>query len=151
VRDVITEGLSQRAEAKIKVRQPLASVTVPAEVAETYHDILAEELNVKEVKFAGKAVKLNVELTDDLKAEGAMRDLVRQVQNLRKTAGLNVDDRIVLHIESADALVQRAVADFADVIQQETLAVNLANEPQEHQAIAKIEGVPVTVSLTKAK
>ena len=150
VRDVITEGLSQRAEAKVKVRQPLASVTVP-DLPEVYRDILAEELNVKEVKFGGKAVKLDTELTDDLKAEGAMRDLVRHVQNLRKTAGLNVDDRIVLHIESADALVQRAVSEFADTIKQETLAVELASEAQEHQATAKVEGVPVTVSLSKAK
>lgn len=150
VRDVITEGLSQRAEAKIKVRQPLASVTV-TDLPEVYRDILAEELNVKEVKFGGKAVKLDIEITEDLKAEGAMRDLVRQVQSLRKTAGLNVDDRIVLHIESADALVQRAVADFAETIKQETLAVEMAGDTQEHQATAKIEGVPVVVSLAKAK
>lgn len=150
VRDVITEGLSQRAEAKIKVRQPLASVTV-TDLPEVYRDILAEELNVKEVKFGGKSLKLDTELTEELKAEGAMRDLVRHVQNLRKNAGLNVDDRIVLAIESADTLVQRAVATFTETIKQETLAVELTSDTQEHQATAKVEGVQVALSLTKAK
>lgn len=150
VRDVITALLSQRAMAKIKVRQPVAKVTVPDGIPQSYAEIIAEESNAKEVVF-GRMTDLDTELTEELKAEGAMRDLVRHIQNLRKTSGLNVDDRIVLHIESADALVQRAVADFAETIKQETLAVEMADGIQEHQATAKIEGVPVVVSLTKAK
>lgn len=148
VRDVITEGLAQRAAAKIKVRQPLASVTVP-DLPQEYREILAEELNVKEVVFKGKKVVLDITLTDDLKAEGMMRDLVRHVQNLRKTSGLNVDDRIVLHVESGSTLVQQAVADFGDVIKQETLAVELSDEPQEHHAPVKIDGLEVAISLSK--
>jgi isoleucyl-tRNA synthetase len=149
VRDVITEGLSQRAANKVKVRQPLASVTVP-KLPVAYRDILAEELNVKEVKFTGKEVKLDVTMTDELKAEGVMRDLVRYVQNLRKTSGLNVDDRIVLHVGSADTLVQRALTDFGDLLRQETLANEFASDPQEYTVVAKVEGVEVTVSLSKA-
>ena len=150
VRTVITEGLAQRAAAKVKVRQPLAGITVP-KMPEAYADILTDELNVKKVKFSGKAVKLYTKLTDELRAEGVMRDLVRHVQNLRKTSGLNVDDRIVLHIESGDALVQEAVANFGDVIKQETLAVELSNQTQEHFVDAKVEGVTVKLSLTKSK
>jgi isoleucyl-tRNA synthetase len=150
VRDVITEGLAQRAAAKVKVRQPLAAVAVP-KLPKAYEDILAEELNVKKVEFGAKEVKLDITMTDALKAEGAMRDLVRHVQNLRKTAGLSVDDRIVLQIESADTLVQRALADFGEVVKQETLAVEMTSEPQDNVAKAKVEGVEVTISLSKAK
>ncbi len=150
VRDVITEGLAQRAAAKIKVRQPLAGVSVP-KLSKAYADILADELNVKTVKFGVKAVKMNTKLTDELRTEGVMRELVRYVQNLRKTSGLNVDDRIVLHIESGDALVQEALAGFGDVIKQETLAVELSGEPQEHAVDAKVEGVAVKLSLTKSR
>lgn len=148
VRDVITEGLAQRAAAKVKVRQPLMKVTVP-KLPTAYRDILAEELNVKQVVFAGEQIVLDTVLTDDLKAEGVMRDLVRHVQNLRKTSGLNVDDRIVLHIQSADTLIQRAVDDFGDVLKQETLAVELSPQPQEHHASAKIDGVEIAISLSK--
>jgi isoleucyl-tRNA synthetase len=149
VREIITEGLSQRATAKVKVRQPLANVIVPT-VAADYADILAEELNVKKVVFKGDDVVLDLTLTDDLRAEGAMRDIVRHIQNLRKTSGLNVDDRIVLHIESADLLMQRAVKEFGDVIAQETLATQLSPSQQEFAATAKIDGVEVDLSLSKA-
>jgi isoleucyl-tRNA synthetase len=148
VRDFITEGLAIRATEKLKVRQPLASVTVP-EVAEEYRDILAEELNVKAVNFGGKAVKLDTTMTEELKAEGVARDLVRTIQNLRKTSGLNVEDRIVLHVKSADAIVKRALVDFKDVIAAETLATTWADDPQEHAATAKVEGAEVVVSLSK--
>ncbi|HSX37064.1 MAG TPA: isoleucine--tRNA ligase, partial [Patescibacteria group bacterium] len=50
VREYIATGLALRAEAKVKVRQPLASVTVPS-VSHHYLDVIAEELNVKEVKI----------------------------------------------------------------------------------------------------
>ena len=158
VRDVINEGLSQRASAGVKVRQPLQSVTVGGAqeaLGEDYDElvpIVLEELNVKEFATtkAGEAVLLNLELTDDLKAEGAMRELVRHIQNLRKTSGLNVEDRIVLHVQSDDELVTRAMQQFGDTVLQETLATKLADEPQEHAADVKVDGAQATVSLQKA-
>lgn len=163
LRDTITIGLAQRADAKIKVRQPLASVKISGanvaflgdkKVGEQYAAILLEELNVKKYSLAKGSntitVELDVKLTDDLKAEGLMRDLVRHIQNLRKTAGLQVDDRITLHITSADPLVAQAVERFSRIIQQETLATKLTTEPQEHRADAKIDGREVEVSISKA-
>jgi isoleucyl-tRNA synthetase len=48
VREIVTVGLSLRADAKIKVRQPLSYITVP-NIPEDYVSIIAEEVNVKEV------------------------------------------------------------------------------------------------------
>jgi isoleucyl-tRNA synthetase len=158
VRDVINDGLSQRAAAGVKVRQPLASVTVNGASTKLGEDeaellpIILEELNVKECKTTqgGEGVALDLELTDDLRAEGAMRELVRHIQNLRKNSGLNVEDRIVLHVQSDDDLVNRALQQFGDTVLQETLATKLANEPQEHEATVKVDGAHATVSLQKA-
>ncbi|HTE21423.1 MAG TPA: isoleucine--tRNA ligase [Candidatus Limnocylindria bacterium] len=147
-REVIAEGLRQRAEAKVKVRQPLASLTVP-DMPKEYLDIVAEEVNVKEVEI-GKAVKLDTKLTDSLRAEGVMRDLVRQIQSLRKSADLQVDDRITLHIESDDPLIQQAVKEFGKTIQQETLAKELTDKPQTHKTEVKLDGAAVKLSLEKA-
>lgn len=164
-RTAITLGLAERAQNGMKVRQPLASVTVwgapgsmiAPDLKDEFTAIIAEELNVKKVLYAtGKkdasafTVALDLALTPGLKAEGAMRDLVRHIQNLRKTAGLDVDDRIVLQIASKDPLVRRALADFGDVIRQETLATELRDTPQKHRASAKVEGAFVEISLQKA-
>ena len=148
-RSIINEGLSARAEAKLKVRQPLASVTVP-QVGEEFAGIIAEELNVQQVKFHNdQDVILDTELTPELKAEGAMRDLVRHIQNLRKNSGLNVDDRIVLNVQAADELINRALTTFADAIKQETLAKEIASEKQEFEATVKIEGAEAVISIKK--
>lgn len=157
VREVINDGLSQRAAAGVKVRQPLASVTVQGASSVLGEDeaellpIILEELNVKAVNTTseGEGVTLDLTLTDELKAEGVMRELVRHIQNLRKTSGLNVEDRIVLHVHSDDPLVQRALADFGGDIAAETLAKDMVAEPQEHKATVKIDGAEATVSLTK--
>lgn len=166
LRDVITEALAKRAAAKIKVRQPLQKLTVctakqpTADFVEALKLIVAEEVNVKEVVFKkAKGIaeaanhtelELDTTITDTLKAEGLMRDLVRHIQNLRKTAGLQVDDRIMLTIESSDVLVQRAVADFGGIIKQETLALELNDKPGEHTTHVKIDGTEVMISLQKA-
>lgn len=159
VREVINEGLSQRAAAGLKVRQPLTAVTVGGAEKALGEDkaelvpIILEELNVKEFKTGktGNKVTLDTKLTEELKAEGAMRELVRHIQNLRKTAGLNVDDRIVLHVASESPLVTRALRDFGEVVKQETLAVELAAKVQEHKADVKVDGEVVQLSLTKSK
>ena len=51
-------------------------------------------------------VALDLALTDDLRRRGLLRDVVRQVQDLRKSSGFDVADRIVLHLEGLDDLAE---------------------------------------------
>jgi len=165
VREVINEGLSQRAAAKIKVRQPLVEVTVSGapksfdieddQLRIHYVDIVCEELNVKQfwINTHDTPVKvvLNLDITPELKREGLMRELVRQVQTARKAAGLNVDDRIVLRVVSDDAEVLQTLEDHADTIKSETLATSLnESEPSAYTVEVTVDGYTVTVMLAKA-
>jgi isoleucyl-tRNA synthetase len=150
VRDYVTQGLSLRAAAKLKVRQPLASVTVPR-LGEfvNFEDILKDELNVKGIKI-GKELELDTELTPDLKREGLMREVIRNVQTARKAAGLNVDDRIELVLSTDDAELAAAVKEHADEIKAETLATELAHDgDKSYSTEVKVEGKTLTVKLAK--
>ncbi len=122
VRSYVNEGLSLRAKAGLKVRQPLASVTVPSlgEHVE-FTPILVDELNVKTVKV-GQVVAIDETLTPALKREGHMREVVRHVQSARKSAGLNVDDRIILVLKTDDSELQKAIDEHQVTIDAETLA-----------------------------
>jgi isoleucyl-tRNA synthetase len=150
VREYVNLGLSIRAKERTKVRQPLASVTVPSlGKFVNFEDILTEELNVKEVK-QGKELSLDLEITPELKREGLMREVVRHVQNARKNAGLNVDDRIVLALVTDDQELQKAIGEYRETIMSETLAEELGEAGYDYETDLKVEGAPLKVSLQKA-
>lgn len=151
VREYVNAGLSIRAKERLKVRQPLASVTVP-ELGEfvDFEDILTEELNVKQVKVGGEELVLDLVVTPELKREGMMRDVIRHVQNARKQAGLNVDDRIQLSVTSDDTELQKAVAEHKATIVAETLAEDLSDVAYDYEVVAKVDEVEVKISLQKA-
>jgi isoleucyl-tRNA synthetase len=153
VREYINEGLSQRAAAGVKVRQPLQQVSL-SKVSEHFKSIISEELNVKEVIWGkpNSKVVMDTTLTDELKVEGLMRELVRNVQNARKNAGLNVEDRIDLSVESDNEQINKAIQQHNDTIKMETLALSLnsGTAAGTHTESVKLDGEPVTITLKKA-
>jgi isoleucyl-tRNA synthetase len=150
VREYVNQALSLRAAAKLKIRQPLASVTVPTlGNAVDFKEILTEELNVKEV-LVGEEVTIDTELTDDLKREGLMREVIRHIQAARKEAGLNVDDRITLGLSTEDETLAAAIAEHQATIQAETLANTLTDSTEyEYSTSVSVEGAALNVSLQK--
>jgi isoleucyl-tRNA synthetase len=72
----------------------------------------------------GGFVVLNTEVTPELEAEGAARDLVRAIQQARKDAGLNVSDRIRTTVTAAQGIVDALLAN-AELVKTETLTVRL--------------------------
>jgi isoleucyl-tRNA synthetase len=212
-RDAIELGRAARAQAKIKVRQPLSEAVVVAagrerDAIERFRELLLEDLNVKSVRFVSEAeelgrfelkpnyrvlgprfgkrmpqvaeavaaldaqsaastlraggsvgisidgkehplsadevqlvlqplegyrversgthaVALNLELTDELVREGRAREVVHAIQSARKTAGLNVEDRIALTLGGDPELLE-AVRAHEDYVTGETLAVSMS-------------------------
>jgi len=150
VREYVNQGLSLRAKAGLKVRQPLASVTIPAlgEHVE-FEPILRDELNVKEVNIGGD-VAIDETLTPELKREGLMREVIRHVQSARKAAGLNVDDRIALSLSSTDDELISAINEHENTIMDETLATHMVEGDLSFLQAVKVEGSDLVVSLEKA-
>lgn len=105
-RQIVSIGLEARAKAGIKVRQPLASLTVknPAlKDSPEYFDLIKDEVNVKKIIFDGlieNPVELDVVITKELQDEGTMRDVVRSIQEMRKSKKLNPGDQVDLVVDT---------------------------------------------------
>jgi isoleucyl-tRNA synthetase len=98
-----------------------------------------------------KEIKLDITITPELKREGMMRELVRNIQNARKQAGLNVDDRIQLSLSTTDAELHSTIKEHEETIKSETLAVGLEFDTTlAFETSCAIESAPVTVALQKA-
>ena len=84
-----------------------------------------EKANLRVINEGTLTVALDTEVTPELLQEGAVRDLVRGVQNLRKERGLEVTDRIELTVSAAgsDAVLAEAFDRFSEYVMNETLAV----------------------------
>jgi isoleucyl-tRNA synthetase len=83
----------------------------------------------------GLVVVIDTELTDDLRAEGDARELVRAIQDLRKDAGLELDDRIGVWVDGPDA-VWRAIEPWLPEVRDDVLADEVARGPAPADAAA---------------
>lgn len=217
---IITLWLAWRANNKIRVRQPLKSITITEKLSQYFEEIVKEELNIKEVilvdweKLAKKIVKpngrniwpkfwkdvkfiienaknwnfeeldnwnikvwdfelipedfeieyittdnsLKIEagfwmvisiddnITEELKQEWYARDIIRHIQEARKEANYEVDDRINVSILWANPILNL----FKDYIQNETLSTitdSIQNENLEKNI--EIEDLKITIKLKK--
>jgi len=151
VREYVNIGLSIRAKERQKVRQPLASVTIP-QLGKfvDFEDILSEELNVKLVKI-GDEFKLDLVVTPELKSEGVSREVIRYIQSARKKAGLNIDDRIKLALVTDSLVLKQAILKHKEVVKRETLASELSDaEYKDFSMVVKVDDADLTVSLKKS-
>ena len=94
-------------------------------------------------------VALDMTITDELMQEGLAREIVNRVQNLRKTGGFEVTDRIELLIEKNEK-IDAAVEKFGDYICTETLAtINKVDTLEGVEAEELVEGVNVKLQIQK--
>jgi isoleucyl-tRNA synthetase len=81
----------------------------------------------------GLSVAIDTRVTPELLREGLARDVVRHIQQLRKDAGLNIEDRIEVTHHTNDADLAQAIEEWTSYIMAETLSVNLTSKPTKSQ------------------
>ena len=96
---------------------------------------------------SGIQVAISTVLTPELIREGVSRDFVRQVQQLRKDANLNIQDRIQVQYHSEDNAVQAMVAEWGDYIQAETLADSIEFSPSAGVGVKSVSVGEVAVTI----
>jgi isoleucyl-tRNA synthetase len=137
----------------------LAGQPLKVTADEQDYDILPEEVEVRAQAKEGFAVAndgaylaaLVTHLTPELVREGQAREFVRRVQDLRKTAGLDVADRIKVYVTATPGL-KEAIEANRDYVTAETLTVELNySEPVPGSAMTEDEfdGEKITVGLVK--
>lgn len=106
VREIVTKGLELRSHADIKVRQPLSVFKIKTtKLSPLYLYIIGEELNVKKVEIdssLGSDFYLDTEITSELSDEGDMREIVRSIQDMRKTANLIPSDVVTASLTASE-------------------------------------------------
>ncbi len=118
-----------------------------------------EELIVNEMAIAPYSVVASREivvgidttLTDDLVAEGTVRDLIRQVQNMRKEADLRVEERIKLGV-SGDKLLTGSLQQFEEYFLSEVLGTSIAKKLENplYQKKIVLNGAKVDIHIARA-
>ena len=119
--ELIATALDEQGKVEIKVDGGKFEVS-EAEVEVSYEP---DESFVK-VENNDYVLLLNVELDEELRQEGYVRELIRRIQQLRKEAGFEVTDRIELFYE-ADEAIDSAVEKHSDYLRSETLTRNLSS------------------------
>ncbi|MDP6607234.1 MAG: isoleucine--tRNA ligase [Dehalococcoidia bacterium] len=101
----------------------------------------------------GYAALIDTAITAELASEGLAREIVRQLQNLRRDAGFDISDRIHVRYEG-DAAVQAVVAEHARYIADETLALSIKKGGAGGEAAtveATLDGHDVALRVTKVQ
>ncbi len=101
----------------------------------------------------GTQLLLDARITPELEAEGLAREVIRHVQSSRKEAGLEMDDRIALHLDASDAKLAAAAVAHRDYIGNETLTTQWSDTPLgagAFRAEVKVDGKPLVIELRKA-
>lgn len=119
-RKIASLGLEARMRAKINVRQPLARLTLKNSLDLNLVPIVEDEVNVKEIRIdpqQNEELVLDTVITDILKEEGTLRELMRAIQDLRKEKGLTIHDRALLKVETDERgtkLIEKAKTEIVN-------------------------------------
>ena len=150
----IIEGL-KNADARALRASALAGESVEVEG----YDLLPEEILVHAteregysvVEEGGYTLAVTTTVSRELALEGMARELVHQVQNLRREAQFDIADHIVAYHQCGDEL-KEVLAAHGDYIRRETLSDDLVDSPAPegaHTATLNVDGEEMTLGLVR--
>ena len=122
------------------------------------HDLTVDDVVISRHPRPGLAVAsegslsaaLDIDLTDELRAEGQAREVVSRIQRTRRDMGLAVSDRIRIGYHTDDDRLRNAIGRHAGLVAGEVLAASLTADPSAEGAAYLIGEAELRVSIAKA-
>lgn len=152
VRRIVSESLEIRSATGIKVRQPLARLTIRTDTPITddaYTALIRDEVNVKEVVFedeTGWSIELDTEITPALLREGQYRELVRGLQEARKKVSLLPND-VVGIVVTTDTAGKALIDEFSEVLKSDVRLSSISFGDGSDHTIT-VDEMTFTISFT---
>jgi isoleucyl-tRNA synthetase len=171
LRKIIEQGHNLRVENGLKVRQPLSTLFVHTTnkdvgaLTDWMIELISSELNVREVREVieipedktivqaseptlGLAIGLNTEISDELKKEGSLRELTRQIQSIRKNQKLNMGDSITLEYSTDQDMIEKLFNDMKDELMRSVKAKTITKlDSISDGMVIKLDDGEVTISV----
>jgi len=126
----VAAALNELAQEQIAALEQTGKIALSVEgenveILTTDVEIISEDMPGWNVASEGRVtVALDINVTEELKKEGVARELIKRIQNHRKTAGFEVTDRITIQFES-NAETDEAVKVYGDYIASQVLATSI--------------------------
>ncbi|MFH0874204.1 MAG: isoleucine--tRNA ligase [Candidatus Komeilibacteria bacterium] len=161
VRNLVEAAHAVRAQAKLKIRQPLAQAAIIVQLIPELQTVLTEEINVLQVVAdktlpAGESwmpadngqIALDLQLTDQLRQEGNLRELIRFTNALRKQAKLTPRDSVVIRYQTSSTGLKQLIAARNQDLQTATISRSWEEgELFTEQSAVEVSGEAITLSL----
>ncbi|MEK7104061.1 MAG: isoleucine--tRNA ligase [Patescibacteria group bacterium] len=159
-RGIVSLALAKRAELGIGVRQALQKLKIKnskLKIGKEFLELVKDEVNVKEIIFDEKIkdeIELDIEISEELKAEGFTREIIRNIQSLRKQAGLTPSDADVFINYFADEKITKILKEKQKQILESTRSKEIKENTSKSgeflaQAEFKINGETIWFALQK--
>jgi isoleucyl-tRNA synthetase len=139
LRNFVALGLAQRKAANIKVRQPLTAVTLKKseKFEPELEKLILAELNVKSINYnpaQEEELTLDKKITPELLKESYAREVMRQIQDMRKEAGYKLDEKIYAAWASDNKDVVSMMGVFGKEIAENTLLMEFGRGHRSKEA-----------------
>ncbi|WP_282804408.1 isoleucine--tRNA ligase [Clostridium tetani] len=142
IRKEITSMNQMELAQKIKQGEKVTININGNEIELNEENLLVTMKGLEGFAFAGEGtigVVLNTTITDELKEEGQLREILSKIQNMRKEKEFEVADRIKLYV-SGNKMLESVVEKFEDIIRKETIAEEVIYNEEREYIDCKING-----------
>ena len=147
-----------KADAALLVKELRTNNKAVIKLVDQEFEITTEDVIITEtpregwsvVSQDGETIALDLEISPELRSLGISREVIRMIQEARKTSGLEVSDRINLKYHTTDNQVNGSISENLEVIKNEVLALSFVAEKAPSDPTTKDEDLNLEIWIEKA-